>query len=119
MDKKKITIELDLGVENIVYLTYEQLLEKYPNFKHIFYEEDLLIWLDDLKFIHCMSRHPREVEEGENYEFRDSDEDLPIEDWIRFYGEKSILSFLEFAEKRWKAINELIRQDLDKIKGKS
>jgi len=116
MEKREIRIELDLDVKNFVYLTYEQLIEKHANLAHVFYEEDLLIWLYDWKFIHCLSRHPREVKEGKNYEFEDKDMDLPVEEYIRFYDERSIFDFLEFANKRWQAVNELISDRLNKNK---
>jgi hypothetical protein len=87
-----------MGEERVkyVFLTHQQLLEKYPKMVYVFSDEDFLIMLLDAKFIYGYALTPNEIKLGKNYVYKDSDSEVEEEDMTYFYEEQSILTISKF-----------------------
>lgn len=82
--------------EKYVFLTQQQLLDKYPKMLYVFYDEDFLKVLLETKFIHGYALTPREIELGKDYVYKESDCDISDEDMTCFYEEQSILALVNY-----------------------
>lgn len=89
--------------ENRVYLTRQELIDKYPDLESVFYDEEVLLMLQDKFFISGLTKLEMETEVAENYKFADLD-DIPEKYFIHYYEEQSVLDFLEYRNRRLRAI---------------
>lgn len=97
------------------FLSYKQLIEKYPELKSIFFNEEFLKVLLRTMFIQGYALTPKEIELGNDYELSEADLSVSEEEMTYFYHEKSVFKLVDF---RNNAIENLLNSNKDSLKGK-